>query len=154
MSKIKLSKQQIGRAGGLLVQYRLLKYGIDSAPLTTDSGIDLVAYSPLREEALTIQVKTNAKPKPGGGKGALALDWWLKRTSPADLVALVNLESEEVWLFTLEEFIEAAQQQSDEISLHFYMYVDGGVKTRTGKKALKYQFSEYLLENAFHRIFI
>ena len=84
----------------------------------------------------------------------MALDWWLKRTSPADLVALVNLESEEVWLFTLEEFIEAAQQQSDEISLHFYMYVDGGVKTRTGKKALKYQFSEYLLENAVHRIFL
>ena len=153
MRKIKPSSQQIGRAGELLVQYRLLKYGIDSAPLTTDSGIDLVAYSPLRKDALTIQVKTNAKPKAGGGKGVPALDWWLKLTSPADLVALVNLESEEIWLFTLEEFIEVAQQQPDEVWLHFYMYVDGGVKTRTGKKALKYQFSEYLLENAVHKFF-
>ena len=154
MNTVRLSNQQIGKAGELLVQYRLLKYGIDSAPLTTDSGIDLVAYSPLRNEALTIQVKTNAKPKAGGGKGAPALDWWLKRTSPAELVALVNLESEEVWLFTLEEFIEAAQQQPDEVWLHFYMYVDSDVKTRTGKKALKYQFSEFLLENAVYRIFL
>ena len=154
MNKFKLTKQQIGRAGELLVQYRLLKYGIDSAPLTTDSGIDLVAYSPVRKEALTIQVKTNAKPKPGGGKGALALDWRLDRTSPADLVALVNLESEEIWLFTLEEFIEAAQQQPERGDLHFYMYVDSVVKTRTGKKALKYQFSEFLLENAVYRIFL
>ena len=154
MRKIKSSSQQIGRAGELLVQYRLLKYGIDSAPLTTDSGIDLVAYSPLRKDALTIQVKTNAKPKAGGGKGAPALDWWLKRTSPADLIALVNLESEEVWLFTLEEFIEVAQQHPEGGELHFYMYVDDGVKTRTGKKALKYQFSEYLLENAVHKFFL
>lgn len=41
-----LKPAQIGRCGELLVQYRLLKFGIESAPLTTDSGIDLVAYAP------------------------------------------------------------------------------------------------------------
>lgn len=60
---------QIGAAGALLVQYRLLKAGIDSAAMTTDDGIDLVAYSPRLHQALTIQVKTNLRPKPGGGKG-------------------------------------------------------------------------------------
>jgi len=43
---MKLSTAKIGRAGELLVQYRLLLLGIDSAPMTTDAGIDLVAYAP------------------------------------------------------------------------------------------------------------
>jgi hypothetical protein len=38
----------IGAAGELLVQYKLLKYGVDSAAMTTDSGIDLIAYSPMQ----------------------------------------------------------------------------------------------------------
>ena len=48
------------------VQYRLLKHGIESAPMTTDSGIDLVAYAPYSKRAVTIQVKANEKPKPAG----------------------------------------------------------------------------------------
>ncbi|WP_457553363.1 hypothetical protein [Desulfobacula sp.] len=34
--------QHIGKAGELLVQYKLVKYGIDSAALTTDSGMKKV----------------------------------------------------------------------------------------------------------------
>jgi hypothetical protein len=41
-----LTSLQIGRCGELLVQHRLLKLGIESAALTTDTGIDLVAYAP------------------------------------------------------------------------------------------------------------
>jgi hypothetical protein len=37
---------QIGASGVLLIQYRLLKQGIDSAPMTTDAGIDLAVYGP------------------------------------------------------------------------------------------------------------
>ena len=33
--------------------------------------VDLVAYSGKNKDAITIQVKTNLKPKPGGGKGKL-----------------------------------------------------------------------------------
>jgi hypothetical protein len=60
-----LGTAQIGRCG----QYRLLLRGIDSAPMSTDVGVDLVAYSPRRVEPLSIQVKANLRSKPGGGKG-------------------------------------------------------------------------------------
>ena len=49
---IKLGTQAIGAAGELLVQYQLLKLGIDSARLTTDSGIDLVMYVPGHDRRL------------------------------------------------------------------------------------------------------
>jgi hypothetical protein len=42
-----LATAQIGRAGELLVQYRLLLLSVESAPMSTDSGIDLVVYSPI-----------------------------------------------------------------------------------------------------------
>ncbi len=135
---------QIGRCGELLVQYKLLKLGIDSSALTTDSGIDLVAYSPIRNNAFTIQVKTNEKAKQGGGAGSLALDWWLRENSPAQLIALVDLESDEIWLFTHQEFSKLAQQNSNG-RFHFYMYLSDDVKTK--KRALKSQFTEFLLKN-------
>ena len=59
-----LTKQQIGRCGELLVQYKLLMVGIESSHLTTDAGIDLAAYSPKKKRPSTIQVKTNLRPKP------------------------------------------------------------------------------------------
>jgi len=70
----RLTTQQIGRLGELLVQFELLRYGIDSAPMTTDAGVDLVAYAGSKGRSLTIQVKTNLTPKPGGGKGASAVE--------------------------------------------------------------------------------
>jgi len=82
---MRLATAQIGRAGELLVQYRLILLGVESAPMSTDAGIDLVAYSPITKLPSTIQVKSNLKPKPGGGKGKVALDWWLSDDSPAAL---------------------------------------------------------------------
>ncbi len=70
---MKKTTQHIGAAGELLVQYLLLKYGIDSAAMTTDAGIDLVAYSPKNKRPYTIQVKTQEQPTKGGGKGKLSL---------------------------------------------------------------------------------
>jgi len=49
----KLTTQQIGRLGELLVQYELLRHGIESAPMTTDAGVDLVAYSEIRGRSFT-----------------------------------------------------------------------------------------------------
>ena len=97
--------------------------------MTTDNGIDLVAYSPSSGEPKTIQVKTNLEPKPGGGKGRLALDWWLKCSSPANFVALVDLESEQVWLLSHSEMQDFAQQRPSE-QLHFYMYSDQHILQR------------------------
>lgn len=143
----KLSTQQIGKLGELLVQYRLLSIGVESAQLTTDSGIDLVAYSHSRKEAITIQVKTNLKPKPGGGKGKPALDWWLPDNSPAELFALVDISENRIWVFTRDEMKAKAQQQP-EGRLHFYIHTDPNVKRRKDSLATTLQeFEEFLLEN-------
>lgn len=115
------------------MQYRLLKYGVESAHLTTDAGVDLVAYPPGGGRALTIQVKTNLRAKPGGGKGASALDWWAPQQTPVDLFALVDLQSDQVWVFWKDELARFAQQ-TPKGRLHFYMYTDNEVRPRgTGK---------------------
>jgi hypothetical protein len=144
--------QHIGKAGELLVQYKLVKYGIDSAALTTDSGIDLVAYSPKNMKAYTIQVKTQEKPLPGGGKGKLSMAWNLRDSSPADLVATTDLSTNSVWLFTFSEFEELAQQHSSKGNLKLYMYVDETIKTQK-KMVLKSQFEKYLIENRIKTFF-
>jgi len=145
MNKKQETKQHIGKAGELLVQYKLIKYGIDSSAMTTDSGIDLVAYSPRNMKAYTIQVKTQKKPSPGGGKGKLAIGWDLKENSPADLIAVAELSTDTVWLFTLSEFADPAQQHSSKGNYKLYMYVDERINTKKAI-ALKSQFSKYLLE--------
>lgn len=91
------------------MQYRLLKHGIDSARLTTDSGLDLVVYTPARG-ALTVQVKTSERPGPAGGRGALALGWTFNPDCGADLMAFVDLSTDSVWVFTMEEATDTARQ--------------------------------------------
>jgi hypothetical protein len=44
--RVPVTTQHIGAAGELLVQYRLLKLGIDSARLTSDVGVDLSSTRP------------------------------------------------------------------------------------------------------------
>jgi hypothetical protein len=124
MTQITTSTRHIGAAGELLVQYKLIKHGVDSARMTTDSGIDLVAYSNKGEKAYTIQIKTKKQPLWAGGKGKRALGWFLHNDSPADLIAAVNLETDQVWLFTKQEFRELAQQHSKKGNLQLVMYLD------------------------------
>lgn len=107
-----MTTQHTGAAGELLVQYQLLKVGIDSARLTTDAGIDLVVYAPGNAEATTVQVKANLAAKPAGGKGQLSRGWDFPHTCPAQLLALVALDQDCVWLFTMAEAGELAQQHS------------------------------------------
>jgi hypothetical protein len=49
-----LSQRVFARLVGVL--------GVDSAPRSTDVGVDLVAYSPRRSEPLCFQIKTNTFP--------------------------------------------------------------------------------------------
>jgi len=148
-----LNKQQIGKCGELLVQYKLLLNGVESAHLTTDSGIDLVAYSLKTKEPITIQVKANLKAKPGGGKGKLALDWWVPEDSPAALVALADLSTNRVWLLNVEEISEFAQQHSSG-QYHVYMYIDPTVKpSKAKRRVFTYEFEKFLLENRVHIYF-
>jgi hypothetical protein len=82
-----MSTQHIGAAGELLVQYQLLKMGIDSARMTTDAGIDLVVYAPGDRSASTVQGKTNVAAKPAGGGGPLSRGWYFPDQCPAQLSA-------------------------------------------------------------------
>lgn len=125
-----VSKAQIGAAGVLLVQYELLKQGFESAPMTTDAGIDLVVYAPGVARAFTVQVKACLRPKPAGGKGRPILDWWLSVESPAELVALADLESNVAWLLSHQEFTDRAQQHSPSGKLHLYLDVEADRKAK------------------------
>ena len=150
---ITLKTAQIGRCGELLVQYYLLRRGVESAALTTDSGVDLVAYSPESRRPLTIQIKTNLEPKPGGGKGSPAVDWWIPENCPADLVALVDLSEQRVWIFLPQE-IAALSQQHSKRGYHLYMYSDPEHKLRRLGKLLHIsEFEKFLLTNRAGEIF-
>lgn len=149
----KLTTQQIGKLGELLVQYRLLSFGIESAHLTTDSGIDLVAYSRNRKAAFTIQIKTNLQPKPGGGKGKAALDWWVPEDSPAELFAFVDVSESRIWIFDQDELEKYAQQKSNG-RFHLYMYTDPRVNRRKNAGAsLVNEFEDFTLENRIVSLF-
>ena len=153
MTQDKTSTRHIGAAGELLVQYKLIKLGVDSARMTTDSGIDLVAYSNNGEKAYTIQVKTKVQPVLAGGRGKRALGWFLRDDSPAELVATVDLEIDRVWLFSFQQFRELAQQHSEKGNFQLYMYVDAPVRTKHQRVHIS-QFDEFLLENRVNELFI
>ena len=146
-----ISTVQIGRCGELLVQRRLLMSGVDSAELTTDTGIDLVAYSNRTRKSLTIQVKSNLKPVPAGGKGQLQVHWWVPVDCPANLVAFVDLSTDRIWLMTMQEIDEVAQQLSAS-GYHVTMYVKYLPK-KTAKKRPAIEYEKFLIENRFDKFF-
>jgi hypothetical protein len=148
-----LSTQQIGRLGELLVQYKLLCKGIDSAPMTTDAGIDLVAYLPDPQRSFTIQVKTNLAPKPGGGKGALALDWWVSEDCPAQFFALADISKQRVWLMSKSDLASMAQQRSNG-RWHLYMYTESDPASSAYERNGDNRFTSFLFETAFERLFV
>lgn len=149
-----ITKRQIGRAGELFVQTKLLEYGVESALLTNDYGVDLVAYSPTNKNAITIQIKTNLKPKPGGGKGKSTLGWWIREDNPADLIMLVDLSKYRIWIFSWEEFKRLAQQHNKNGKYQMYMYVDETVKLTKKRKCLVSDFEGNLLsDNSIKKFF-
>lgn len=134
------------------MQYELLRLGIDSAPMTTDAGIDLVAYSGMKGRSVTIQVKTNLTPKPGGGKGAPAIDWWVSEDCPAELYALADISTRRIWLLTKEELATAAQQRSGG-RLHLYMYTNSESESVSYARHGDARFAEFLFESRIPSIF-
>ena len=147
-----MTTQHIGAAGELLVQYRLLKVGIDSARLTTDVGIDLVVYAPGSAEATTVQVKTNLAAKPAGGKGQLSRGWDFPHACPAQLLALVALDSDCVWLFTMAEARELAQQHSPKGIRKLYWFVETPTGGAAGARH-EGEMTQFLLEDRAPQLF-
>jgi hypothetical protein len=147
-----MSTQHIGAAGELLVQYQLLKMGIDSARMTTDAGVDLVVYAPGRRSASTVQVKTNMGPKPAGGRGPLSRGWYFPHRCPAQLLALVALDTDTVWLFTLKEAQDLAQQHSERGIRQLYWRLEAAP---VGPKSPRYEAEmvRYLLATRAAQLF-
>lgn len=143
----------IGGAGELLVQYQLLKLGIDSARLTTDAGVDLVVYAPAARAATTVQVKTQRRPVPAGGKGRLALGWTFPNSCPAQVLALARLDKDRVWLFTLDETRRLAQQHSPKDRRQIYWYASSDTEQREGVPFREADMDEYLLTVRAPRLF-
>lgn len=137
----------IGAAGELLVQYRLLKLGIDSGRLTTDAGVDLVVYAPGSGEASTVQVKSVQKATPAGGRGPLAIGWNFPHDLKADLLAVALLETDTVWLFTRAEAQALAQQHSPRGIRRLYLYTDDATAPPRSETARRTsETTGYLLE--------
>lgn len=140
------TSQHIGAAGELLTQYQLLKLGIDSARLTTDSGIDLVAYPPGASSATTIQVKTVERAMPAGGKGRLAIGWTFPHDTRAQLLAFVYLEIDTVWLLTAVVARDLAQQHTSAGRRSLYCYTDPETPQRGGVPLVIADLDQYLLQ--------
>ncbi len=150
---IKLTTQQIGRCGELLVQYILLKHGVESAPLTTDPGIDLVAFPNVkasteeRRKPVTIQVKTcSPRSDPTGSKW---LEWWVSDKCLADYIAAVDFDHQKFWLLSKKEFEQRGARSGEGHRL--WWYIAGHEYGRTGKR--EEQFKEHEMDTAIPRVF-
>jgi hypothetical protein len=132
-----LTTQHIGAAGELLVQYQLLKYGIDSARLTTDSGIDLVMYVPGTKHAATIQVKSVAVPKPATPNGKPIVGVGFPHTCKAQWLAICDLSRNRVWLFTIDRARKLAQQHNSKGLRQLYWHIES-----TERKGVPYAESD------------
>ena len=148
-----MKTQHIGAAGELLVQYQLLKMGIDSSRMTIDAGIDLVVYAPGNRTASTVQVKTIMGAKPAGGRGAPSRGWFFPDNCPAQLLAFVTLDTNTAWLFTLQEAQELAQQHSQAGNYQVYWRVEA---VPVGSKSLRHeaQMVGYLLPTKAAQLFL
>lgn len=124
-----IKTQHIGAAGELLVQYQLLKYGIDSARLTTDSGIDLVMYVPGTKVAATIQVKSVLVPKSQqpGGKPIFGLNF--PDTCQAQWLAGADLSRDHVWLIRTDHARQMARQHRPNGIRALYWYINSSERT-------------------------
>jgi hypothetical protein len=142
-------KSMIGVSGKLFVNSLLLSQGIPCR--LGKNGYDLIVELTRPKRKWTILVTTNLKPKKAGGKGKMALDWWVPVGNPADYVACVDMSTLRVWIFRNDEFIKLAQQKAGG-KYHLYMYTNKAVALR-GKKSMKfdYEFESYRLENRIYR---
>ncbi len=143
----KLKSQQVGKCGELLVQYRLLKHGVESSSLTTDSGIDLVAYDPVKHRPVTIQVKTSSHRGPSDDKWIL---WEVQEECPADYIAAVDLERDRFWLISIGSFKKEAKH-SAKGKLRLWWSVPGYESVASKRK--EEAFKDYEMNVAIPKVF-
>lgn len=133
---MKLTKQHIGAYGELMVQMQLLAFGIDSARMTSDSGIDLLAYDTSSGTSFSVQVKTNEPEKAGKGKQESRPSFGIEETAAdkADIFAFVAhglaIKSqsggivESCWYLTKEDLCNPKICSQRNGSYRFFIYSD------------------------------
>ncbi len=147
--RAKLGTQAIGAAGELFVQYHLIKRGIDSARLTTDSGIDLVMYVPGTSEAHTVQVKATSTNTPYGPDSAPQLWWPFPLTCKAQWLAVVDLVRDLAWLLPTADALQVARGNSQgQTTLMWYI----GEKPSRATIPQESDFDEYRLSAVIDRL--
>jgi len=82
----------------------------------------------------------------------LATGWYLRENSPVELIAVVVLSLNSVWLFSLSEFYQLAQQHSAKGTYQLYMYVDETIKSNK-EMVLMSHFEPYLMRNRINNFF-
>ena len=140
---------EVRERGVELVAEELRARGVRSVLRSPVPGIHLTAKATTGHE-INVVVRTNLKPKPGGGKGKLALDWWIPDDIPTDVVALVDLSTRRIWMLRIGEVPELAQQYSNG-RYHLYMYVDHTAALRVGNYDT--DFERHLLANRIGELF-
>jgi len=145
----KLNTQQVGKCGELLVQYELLKHGIESAPMTTDYGVDLVAVQHGTQKAVTIQVKASTHHL--GQDGSKWLTWSMPNECKAEYVAVVDVERNKIWLFTKKKFEDISIGESD--GRWLWWYVPDHKPERTTITRSEQDFTDYEFDTAVQKVF-
>ena len=142
-----LTTQQIGKCGELFVQYKLLTFGVESAPMTTDYGIDLVALLPKTTEIAKIQVKATRAKREGTARW---VEWPLPKQSEAQYFALVDIERNKGWLLHSQQIREFSRSMKENWLLWWYI-----ISHTPGKKGSRSEseVSNYEIEKVIPLIF-
>ena len=106
------------------MQYQLLKQGFDTAPMTTDCGIDLVALFSSGEKTRTIQVKTTEYGNLGTASEE-GLVWADRKDCPTEYIGLVASFHEQCWLIPFNEFKASATSAGNSVRLGWNVYRKG-----------------------------
>jgi hypothetical protein len=139
------STREINLAGIRVVASLLRNLGAEVQE-TGETGIHLFAQYQLDEDPVAIAVRANAGPKPAGGNGKPALDWWVSEETTADQVAFVDLFSGRVWLMPIDQLRTLAQQRSNG-QFHLIMVVAESVRSKHARIRDR-DFNEFLLGQA------
>lgn len=132
-------------SGELLVRYQLSKVGIKSAKINAGDGADIVAFTVNKQKPLTIKVKTQEKPIHTKGQARQSLKWSVEVGTKADVIALVDISRDKLWLFEDHEFKRHARAYQNHHTLKLNLYDDD--------IALK-RYSDFLAENRIEGMFL